>query len=153
MSIETYAGLYSMLAAAAASAPPGNTPVQPKTYGDDPFANEIPLTDDEMREQRGGFFVSGLLLDFSIRITELTIDTALNIADPNSPEIAPPTNVDFDPSFTTVIIDNTIDGAVISQQFQLDIAIPNFSDTVSLSAVAREVSSLRVETRILDQVN
>ncbi|MEL7489948.1 MAG: hypothetical protein AAGJ73_04445 [Pseudomonadota bacterium] len=115
----------------------------------DPFAEEIPLTTEELSEQRGGYFVSGLLIDFGVTLTDITVQTGLSATAPGL-DGGPAATVIFDPETTKTIINNTIDGAVISRNVQLNIAIPNFTSAIDLAGTRNAMSSMRVETQVLE---
>jgi len=110
----------------------------------DPFEQIVPMSDEELLQARGGFFVSGYLLDFGIRASELTVTT---IAGPSTQQL--PENIELDPTATQIIINNNEDGILVTREFQLDIAISNFSSATGLARATHEISDFRMESLIL----
>ena len=154
MTVNLYAGVYSMMAAAA-GAP--ETPHAAAAHADDPFAGETVLSADELREQRGGFFVTdegtdvgGFLLHFGAQLSEFTINTALSAADPASNSENFTTTISLDPNATDVRINNTLDDVVIQRRLAVDVTIPNFTERATSLAATNAVSTIRVETHLLD---
>jgi|GEM_PF-5267468 len=153
MTVNLYAGLYSIMATAASN---GATET-PHTASavDDPFAGEVTLTADELQEQRGGFLVTdngaevgGFLLHFGAQLSEFTINTALSGVEPNNDAFA--TTVNLGPETTDVIINNALDDVVIQRHLAVDVTIPNFSERATALAASRSISTLRIETHLLD---
>lgn len=154
MTASLYAGLYTMMAAAASNSAPGIA--QPSPIADDPFASEVTLTASELAEQRGGFIfeedateAGGFLVHFGVQLTEFTVNTVLSAANTGITETIS-TQLTLDPTTNDIIIDNTADNIVLQTRLAVDVSISNFSARTSALSTGSTISSFRTQAQILE---
>ena len=130
---------------------------------EDPFAAEVPLSDEELSEARGtGVPVGEFVYHFSFEAVLdpgaplpvdiaplLTIDQSITNAVnalANAPSAA---NTSFDPISQSYVINNTQDAVVLTQDFSYTYDFANFHEVQSLAQTLNEVTSLVVNLPIL----
>ena len=124
---------------------------------EDPFAGEAVMTDDELREQRGGIRVDhdtaevgGFLLHFGAQVTELSINTALSAAEGSVDGSTVATTLTFGPEARDIVIGNDLDGVFVERSLAIDVSISNFSTRRGELSMGGMVGRIRNVDRILE---
>ena len=138
---------------AATAADPHYASIEEKNTPLDPFAEETPLTQEALQEQRGGYVIVGdamhvgrFALHFGETVANFSVNAALEAIDADAATSASAPFV-YDPATTQLIINNTRDDVVISRSIALDITVQEFDATIAASRGMHDLSGMRIDVR------
>ncbi len=118
-----------------------------ETYQDDPFAVDPVLSEQHLRNTRGGFIVGGFDIEFAVIVTQHDGTLATVASDPlafidgleaqgfsHQFPITREMFLAMDQGIATTVLENTLDNVTIAKDISLNLLISNYAQQVSLGS-------------------